>query len=435
MNKHQATTAATTADQSQASLDRHVLGIPGYYFGRSRGEVTPFDKWLVGKIQEYISDAPVSFVLWGKEEIRPANIRPAAKIHIHSRSAIFQLLLNPEFYFGDLYCVKRIEVEGDLAVLLHHIFRAMRNGGKPWVTRFHAAIRHLRKAHNSLSKSRQNIHHHYDIGNDFYKLWLDRDAMQYTCAYFPDPGMSLEDAQAAKMRHVCRKLRLQPGQTVVEAGCGWGGLALFMAKEYGVKVRAYNISREQVAYARNRAAQQGMSDRVEYIEDDYRNITGVYDVFVSVGMLEHVGLENYEYLGEVIDRCLGENGSGLIHTVGRNEPGLMNSWLDARIFPGARPPSISQIMTILEPRSFSVLDIENLRLHYARTLEHWLMRFDDHREQIQQAYDEIFIRAWRLYLAGCTGAFTSGNLQLFQILFTRPNNNELTWSRSHLYQQ
>src|SRR5690606_24874192 len=150
---------------------------------------------------------------------------------------------------------------------------------------------------NSLRKSRDNVYHHYDIGNEFYRLWLD-EQLAYTCAYFPEPEVSLEAAQVAKFDHVCRKLNLRPGERVVEAGCGWGALALHMAREYGVTVRAYNVSREQIAYARRRAQEEGLADRVEFVEDDWRNVTGRYDAFVSVGMLEHVGKHNYRKLGE-----------------------------------------------------------------------------------------------------------------------------------------
>jgi cyclopropane-fatty-acyl-phospholipid synthase len=176
-----------------------------------------------------------------------------------------------------------------------------------------------------------------------------------------------------------------------------------------------------------------MTQQVEYIEDDYRNIKGVYDVFVSIGMLEHVGIDQYQELSDVIDRCLKPQGIGLIHSIGRNQPSLLNEWIATRIFPGARPPSISQMMTIFEPKEFSILDIENLRLHYAKTLEHWLARFDQNADQFRKTYDEEFIRAWRLYLAGSIAAFTSGTMQLFQVVFTRPHNNNLPWSRAHLY--
>jgi cyclopropane-fatty-acyl-phospholipid synthase len=342
-------------------------------------------------------------------------------------------LLNPELNFGDLYSLGNVDVEGDLASSLVDIYHAInRVNGKSLLSNF---TRPIFQQQNTPDKARFNIHHHYDIGNGFYQQWLDRAAMQYTCAYFPDPAMTLEQAQMAKMHHICRKLRLRPGQTVVEAGCGWGGFALFMAREYGVSVKAYNISHEQINFASQQAAATDWSRQVEYIEDDYRNIKGRFDVFVSVGMLEHVGIENYQQLGVVIDNCLKEQGRGLIHTIGRNQPALLNAWIATRIFPGACPPSISQMMHIFEPMEFSVLDIENLRLHYAKTLEHWLTRFDLNVEQYRKTYDEEFIRTWRLYLAGSLAAFTSGNMQLFQVLFTRPHNNDLDRSRAYMYQE
>jgi cyclopropane-fatty-acyl-phospholipid synthase len=257
--------------------------------------------------------------------------------------------------------------------------------------------------------------------------------MQYTCAYFSDPDMSLEEAQVAKLHHLCRKLQLKPGDTVVEAGCGWGGLARFMARNYGVKVRAYNISKQQVSYAQQRAETEGLSDRVEYLLDDYRNIHGEYDVFVSVCMLEHVGKRDYPVLGDVIDRCLKPGGRGLIHTIGRVNPGPMNAWIERRIFPGAYPPSLKEMMDIFEPHRLSVLDVENLRLHYAKTLEHWLERFEHYSDTIEEMMDAEFVRAWRLYLAGSIAAFKVGELQLYQVVFSRNTNNNLPWSRKYIY--
>jgi len=288
---------------------------------------------------------------------------------------------------------------------------------------------------NSMHGSKTNIHHHYDLGNKFYELWLDKEAMQYTCAYFPDPDMSIEQAQIAKLHHVCRKLQLKPGDSVVEAGCGWGGLSRFMAKHYGVTVKAYNISHEQIVYARSKALQEGLADRVEYVEDDYRNIEGEYDVFVSVGMLEHVGNRDYKTLGKVVNRCLKPDGRGLVHSIGRNSHCPMNAWIEKRIFPGAYPPSIKEMMDIFEPYDFSVQDVENLRLHYSKTLEHWWQRFEENVDTIRDDFDETFVRAWRLYLAGSIAAFNTSELQLFQIVFTRAAHNELPWSRAHLYSQ
>ena len=256
--------------------------------------------------------------------------------------------------------------------------------------------------------------------------------MLYTCAYFPEPSVSLETAQLAKMELVCRKLHLQPGQRVVEAGCGWGGLARYMARNYGVKVQAYNISSEQIAYARQRAGVEGLAGQVEYIEEDYRNISGRYDAFVSVGMLEHVGPDHYQEFGRVIDRSLTKDGFGLIHTIGQNRAAPLNPWFLQRIFPGSYPPTLREMMALFEPYDFSVLDVENLRLHYAKTCEHWLNRFEAHREQVREMFDDAFVRAWRLYLSGCIANFQIGDLQLYQVVFARSGNNHIPLTRRYL---
>jgi cyclopropane-fatty-acyl-phospholipid synthase len=207
-----------------------------------------------------------------------------------------------------------------------------------------------------------------------------------------------------------------------------------MVQRYGVaKVRAFNISEEQVHYARERAAREGLADRIEYVLDDYRNICGRCDVFVSIGMLEHVGTENYRELGEVIHRTLAPEGRGLIHSIGRNRPGYMHPWIEKRIFPGAHPPALSEMMQIFEARRLSVLDVENLRPHYALTLHHWLDRFELARDAVRAMYDERFVRMWRLYLAGSKAAFVGGELQLFQVLFGRPTLADWPLTRAWQY--
>jgi cyclopropane-fatty-acyl-phospholipid synthase len=328
---------------------------------------------------------------------------------------------DPELNFGEAYMSGAVEIRGDLVRLLEEIYRAFGfSKSRPWW---------LWQKSNDTRASRENVHHHYDLGNDFYRLWLDRE-MVYTCAYFPTPDSTLEDAQRAKMDLVCRKLQLKPGERVIEAGCGWGSLALFMAKQYGVTVRALNISAEQIAHARNRAREDGLADRVEFIEDDYRNVRGDHDVFVSVGMLEHVGMPDYPTLGRVIDRSLTDRGRGLLHFIGRNQAAPLNPWIRKRIFPGAYAPTLRDVFQhVLEPQALSVLDVENLRLHYARTLECWRHRFEDSAYQVATIFDEPFVRAWRLYLAGSQAAFTTGAMQLFQVLFARGSSNAIPWTR------
>ena len=213
-----------------------------------------------------------------------------------------------------------------------------------------------------------------------------------------------------------------------------GALALHMAKNYGVRVKAFNVSHEQIIYARERANAERLSDRVEFVEDDWRNITGSFDSFVSVGMLEHVGLKNYEELGNVISRCQKPDGRGLIHSIGCNSPRVLDSWTTKRIFPGAHVPSLSEMMRIFEPQKFSILDVENLRLHYALTLEHWLQRYEQNIDEVRGMFDEKFIRTWRLYLSASIASFRTGSLQLFQVVFTNGRNNEVPWTRDKLYQ-
>jgi cyclopropane-fatty-acyl-phospholipid synthase len=285
-----------------------------------------------------------------------------------------------------------------------------------------------------LRRARRRVRQHYDLGNEFYRLWLD-DEMVYTCAYFPSPDLGLEEAQIAKLDHVCRKLRLRPGDRVLEAGCGWGALARHMAVSYGARVTACNVSREQIHYARERAEQAGLGDRVTFLEEDFRNVGGRYDVFVSVGMLEHVGRRNYGDLGRVIhERLDPERGRGLLHFIGRNHHLPLNTWIRRRVFPGAYPPTLAEVLEgVLEPWDFSVLDVENLRLHYERTLALWRTRFENTADLAATMFDDAFVRTWRLYLSGSQAAFSTGWLQLFQLTFARPRDNDLPWSRAGLY--
>ncbi len=387
---------------------------------------------LLARLLRTFGDPPVELALWNGERIGPAAVPPVATVRLADRGVLLALLRDPQLAFGDLYSEGRIDIEGDLVRLLEEVYRgSARAGERGSVLRALVRLLH-RPRTNTLGGSRDNIHHHYDIGNEFYSLWLGR-TMAYTCAYYPTAAATLDEAQTAKMDHVCRKLRLRPGEKVVEAGFGWGTLALHMARAYGVKVRAFNIAHEQVQYARERAKAEGLSDRVEYVEDDYRNISGRYDAFVSVGMLEHVGVENYPALGGVAARSLGSNGRGLIHSIARNRPAPLHPWIERRIFPGAYPPSIGEMARLFEPWDLSILDLENLRLHYARTLTHWLELYEAQIGRVRAMFDEKFVRMWRLYLAGSIAAFTSGTLQLFQVVFAPRDNNDIPLTRAYLY--
>jgi cyclopropane-fatty-acyl-phospholipid synthase len=390
-----------------------------------------FDAALVRLLIQGFRGVPVGFVLWDGARLPGDLDDPVALLRVHDRSALVRLALNPDVQLGELYSSGRVDVEGSLVDLAEAVYRVAHSSRVqgPLAT----LLRFVNRPRgNGRHQSRDNIQHHYDIGNDFYRLWLD-EQLVYTCAYFPDPSAGLEAAQVAKMDHVCRKLDLRPGERVIEAGCGWGALALHMARHYGVQVRSYNISRSQLAYAWERARTEGLADRVEFVEGDYREISGDCDVFVSIGMLEHVGREHYGDLGAVIDRVLGPEGRGLIHSIGAPVSAPLNPWIERHIFPGAYTPTLRETMAVLEPFRFSILDVENLRLHYARTLEHWLARFETQEDSVRAMFDERFVRMWRLYLSGSIAAFRCGALDLFQVLFNRAGANRIAWTRAALY--
>jgi cyclopropane-fatty-acyl-phospholipid synthase len=401
--------------------------------GRQESGSGAFDSTLVRFLLRGLAGVPVGFVLWDGTRFATDPKSPVAWFRVRDRQALLKLALNPDLQVGELYSAGRIDVEGSLVDLAEAVYRASLTAAHQGPLA--ALLRAVNRPRgNAQHQSRENIHHHYDIGNAFYRLWLD-EQLVYTCAYFPNPSDSLEHAQTAKMEHVCRKLDLKPGERVIEAGCGWGAMALHMARHHGVEVRAFNISRSQLAYARERADREGLTDRVEFIEGDYREIAGACDVFLSIGMLEHVGRQHYQDLGRVIDRVLHPDGRGLIHTIGSPISGPLNPWIERNIFPGAYTPTLREMMTVFEPFRFTILDVENLRLHYAKTLEHWLARFESSAEEVRTMFDESFVRAWRLYLSGSVAAFRSGTLDLFQVLFNRPGNNEIAWTRADLYRR
>jgi cyclopropane-fatty-acyl-phospholipid synthase len=399
---------------------------------QSGQRVFAVERRLAQHVLHAIGRPPVRLVLWNGEEFAASDAAPVARIVFHDRTTFWKVVVDPSLQFGDAYSDGRVEVEGDLVAFLEAVHRARMAAGAGGLLSA-ALLRGLHRARaNTPSAARENIHHHYDIGDEFYRLWLD-DEMVYSGAYFTRPAMTLADAQQAKLDYVCRKLWLRPGETVVEVGGGWGGLALLLARDYGVRVKSFNISRRQLDYARRRAQAEGLGARVEFIEDDYRNISGRFDALVSLGMLEHVGARHYRDFGRMMHRCLGPSGRGLIQSIGQDHDRETNPWIERRIFPGAYPPTLRQMTQLFEPSGFSILDVENLRLHYAQTLRHWLGRFEASAERVARMFDERFVRMWRLYLAGSCAAFADGALQLFQVVFARPGVNEIPWTRARLY--
>ena len=395
---------------------------------RGASPVRHLDRWLALQLQRTIAPADVRLELWDGTSAPGAPSDPCGDLVVHDRATLLGLIVYPDLWFGESYMAGRLDVRGAFEPVLERLSQLSLPSGS-WRERLAAAL----ALPNSLGDARRNVHHHYDLGNDFYALWLDR-RMLYTCAYFPTPEATLDAAQEAKLDRVCRKLRLQPGETVVEAGCGWGALALHMARHYGVRVMAFNVSAEQLDYARAWAERECLADRVTFVNDDYRNVTGRFDAFVSIGMLEHVGRAHFRTLAAVLRRTLKRDGGrGLLHFIGRDSPRLLNAWIRRRIFPGAYPPTLAEVATlVLTPSGMSIVDVENLRLHYARTLAHWSERFAAVQGHVEATYGETFRRAWELYLAGSQAAFATGWVQLFQVLFTPRESSPPSWTRDDM---
>ena len=389
-----------------------------------------FERWLLRRGLDALGRPPLTFVLWIGEQVCASDEAPRARVHLRKRAVLRKMLLHPDLVLGEAYTDGSLEVEGDLSECAALCFGAS-NGVPAWARALSGALG-WRPLHNTRRRGRRNVQLHYDLGNDFYSLWLD-ERMVYSCAYFETPGVSLEQAQLAKLDHVCRKLRLRQGERVVETGCGWGALALHMAERYGVTVRAFNVSAEQVRWAREQAKQRGLSSRVEFVDDDYRSASGSFDAFVSVGMLEHVGPPQYRTLGRVIDRCLAPHGRGLLHFIGHTRRMQTSLWIDRYVFPGGYTPALSEMLPVFEPQKLEVVDLENLRRHYVRTLEHWLERFEKAADRVTKMTDERFVRLWRVYLAGSIAAFRTGSNQLYQVLFARAGGTRLPWTRDDLY--
>ena len=328
------------------------------------------------------------------------------------------LLRDPEMAFGDLYMDRRIDVKrGSIYDVLAIVSSNMMRGGGPrWVeflqkTRL-AAQRWMQ---NTMRRSAANVSHHYDIGNELYGLFLDADR-QYSCAYFETPDAGLDAAQAAKRRHIAAKLLINPGDRVLDIGCGWGGLAFYLAKTCGARVTGVTLSREQLDYARQHPPALKDPSAVELRYQDYREVGESYDRIVSVGMFEHVGLRAYDAFFQKLAGSLSDDGVALLHTIGRaGPPSPVNPWVLKHIFPGGYVPTLSEMSPAIERAGLIVTDIEVLRLHYAKTLECWRARFEKHRDQARALYDERFCRMWDFYLALAQCSFEYENQVVFQI--------------------
>lgn len=361
---------------------------------------------------------------------------PVIQARIHDPDLPRRLIFSPDKALGDAYTdghltLKNDDLDGLLALLL-------RNRQLGHTTLLMDAVRRISNplqhtlARNPLRKSRENAAHHYNLSSKLYDLFLDSDR-QYSCAYFSDPEMSLDAAQEAKKHHIARKLCIRPGDRILDIGCGWGGMALTLAKDYGVRVVGITLSDEQHRIALARVDAAGLSDRIEIRLQDYRDVQGPYERIVSVGMLEHVGAPHFQdYFAKVRD-LLTSDGVALIHTIGTaTPPRATSAWIRANIFPGGYLPAMSEIQRAVEGNRLCTTDVEVLRFHYAYTLHHWRKRFEAQTNEVRTLYDDRFVRMWRYYLTASERSFIDERLVVFQFQLASDKKN-VPLTRDYLY--
>lgn len=372
----------------------------------------------------------------------PAPGFPEVAIRFTDRSAERRILRDPRLGAAEAFMDGLLVIERGDVMQLVELLRANKKwdrgdelGDPSMLKKATARLVTLLDGVNKAAKAKANIAHHYDVGNDLYGLFLDTEHMQYSCAYWPSDDLTLEQAQTAKLAHIAAKLAIVPGARVLDIGCGWGGMAIYLARHFDVTVKGITLSEEQLALARVRAEQAGVADRIDFELVDYRDLASrgaTFDRIVSVGMFEHVGQAQFARFFRDCARMLQHDGVMLLHTIGRmGGPGSTDAFTRRYIFPGGYIPALSETLEASEPVRLIATDIETLRLHYAKTLREWYKRCVANEAAIVKLYDARFYRMWIFYLAGATAAFESGGMCNYQIQYAR-SRHALPLTRDYL---
>ena len=366
--------------------------------------------------------------LWdGSSEIYGEG-EPKFKIIFNEPIPKADIIKDPSIAFGEGYMTKKLDIEGSIQDVIESLYNSKESflGNEKYANL-------IKMVKNNIKNSKKNIEFHYDVGNDFYKLWLD-DTMTYSCGYFKSQNDSLTDAQKNKVDHILKKLNLKEGETLLDIGRGWGELIITAAKKYKVKAMGVTLSTQQFEKVKKRIESEGLNELVEVELTDYREIKNrKFDRVVSVGMLEHVGKDNLSEYFSTVKELLNDKGVSLLHCITNTSDSGTNSWINKYIFPGGYVPSIQELVNYMSEKNFNVIDVENLRLHYGKTLECWASNFENAMPEIEKMKDETFIRMWRMYLNSCAASFNCGNINLHQFLFTKGVNNDLPWTREYMY--
>lgn len=387
---------------------------------------------ILTQLSEYDPQTPFVVQDWTGQVRHYGEGEPIFTVRIHTANAVKRTLRDGSLGFGEEFMAGNIEVEGDLQAFLRFKEAPAYDAGRlSWREKINFFLSLLR-TRNTVQRVKKNVSHHYDLGNDFYRLWLD-ESMTYTCAYFRTPEDTLEEAQRNKHEHICRKLRLEPGMTLVDIGCGWGAMLFYAAEHYGVKAVGYTISQEQYEWLQGEIVRRGMEALVSVKLKDYREVEEQYDRFVSIGMAEQVGQQFLGTYFECIKRMLKPGGTGLLHTIGVPISYPNDPWLEKYIFPGGYLPTLAEMVDAMAQVRLVPTDIEDLRLHYGHTLDHWYERFSQHEATVEAQYGKEFVRMWRLYLNVCAVTFRYGNSRLYQIIFTNGLDNSQPRTRAYIY--
>ena len=389
------------------------------------------DKIFIKKFVNKETTTPFTMKFWDGEEVKIGDGSSKFKVNLYEPLNKKDFLNSASLALGEAYMNKSIDIEGDLYLALDTLLSNIKSSPTN-----NKALPKIFSKSTSKLKQKKDVSSHYDIGNDFYSLWLD-DTLSYSCAYFKNENDTLYDAQMNKIHHTLKKLNLKEGESLLDIGCGWGTLLIEAAKKYKVKGLGITLSDEQYKKFSERIVEENLQDYLEVRLMDYRDLekSGLtFDKVVSVGMLEHVGRTNYDLYFKNINAVLKKGGVFVLHYISGMKETEGDAWIKKYIFPGGMIPSLREIINISAENNYCTVDVESLRLHYMKTLLEWYKNFEDNIDEISTKFDEKFIRMWRMYLCSCAAAFNNNITDLHQIVFTKGVNNELPLTRSHIYE-
>ena len=388
------------------------------------------DKIFIKSFLHTFKDESFCVKFWDGDEVKVGENEPLFKIILKKPIPKKDILTSTTLAFGEAYMNGDLEVEGDFSLMLNTVLK--------YKDKFTTDFKGLPKIFSNLTstkKQKEEVTYHYDIGNDFYKLWLD-DTLSYSCAYFKNENESLGEAQLNKIHHLLKKLNLREGITLLDIGCGWGALLIEAAKLYKIKGLGITLSEEQFKAFKERIEKENLQDYLQVKLMDYRELEKsglLFDRVVSVGMLEHVGRSNYDLFMKCVSKVLKKEGVFVLHYISGLYESEGDAWIKKYIFPGGVIPTLREIISLSADYRFYTVDVESLRMHYYKTLLKWADNFEKNTDKVREMFDEKFVRMWRMYLYSCAASFNNGVIDLHQILFVKGVNNNLPMTRSYMY--